>query len=68
MMWQNDYLHLADFTETKFDEIIPGDCRARWFIKTVTVGMELVSENLKHMTWRAAWELDVIALPRTVRK
>jgi hypothetical protein len=38
---QNDYLHLEDFTETKFDEIVSGDCRARWFIRTVTVGTDL---------------------------
>lgn len=33
------------FTETKFSEIVSGDCRAGWFIRTFTVGTELVSEN-----------------------
>lgn len=77
MVWQNDYLHLEDFRETKFDEIVSGDCRAIWFIRTVTVGMELVSENVE-IIWntRRGCQLerslasndDVIALPHTVSR
>lgn len=77
MKLQNDYLRLEDFTETKFDEIVSGDCRVRWFIRTVTVGTELVSENVEitsntrrgcQLERSLASNDDVIALLHTVNK
>ena len=77
MKWQNDYLHLEDSTEAKFDEIVSWDCRARWFIRTVTVGTEFLSENFE-ITWTTrrgcqhernlASNDEVIALPHTGNK
>jgi hypothetical protein len=77
MKWQNDYLRLEDIAEAKFDKTVSGDCRVRWFIRTVTVAAELVSEN-DGITWntRRGDQLEtglssngyVIALPHTVSK